>query len=94
MTEYATAEEDGDPIRSGLKAIAAIEPVFAGAWGPNAVWPAGAYFAYDGANGLILDSHEGFLNAPAAGLAKNEREPGLRGISLDEARAIAGKSQG
>jgi len=94
MTEYATAEEDGDPIKPGLAAIAAIEPVFDGAWGPNAVWPAGAYFAYGGANGLMLETPEGFINALALGVPKDNREPGVRGITLDEARAIAGKSQG
>ncbi|MHB1345164.1 MAG: hypothetical protein ACYCX3_12515 [Thermoleophilia bacterium] len=94
MTEYATAEEDGDPIKSGLTAIAAIEPVFAGAWGPNAVWPVGAYFAYGGANGLMLESHEGFINALAFGVPKDNREPGVRGISLEEARGIAETSGG
>ncbi|MHB8870614.1 MAG: hypothetical protein ACYC6T_12570 [Thermoleophilia bacterium] len=94
MTEYATAEEDGDPIKSGLTAIAAIEPVFAGAWGPNAVWPAGAYFAYGGANGLMLESHESFINALALGVPKDNREPGVRGITLEEARGIAEKSRG
>jgi hypothetical protein len=92
MTEYATAEEDGDPIRSGLKAIAAIEPVFDGAWGPNAVWPAGSYFAYGGAHGLMLESHEGFINALAVGVPKDNREDGVRGISLEEAKSIAARS--
>lgn len=94
MTEHATAEEDGDPIRSGLKVIAAIEPVFAGAYGVHAVWPSDAYFAWDGARGVMVDSPEGFLNAPAVGIPKDEREPGVRGITLDEARGIAEKSQG
>jgi len=94
MTEYATAEEDNDPIRSGLKVIAAIEPVFVGAYGVHAVWPSDAHFAWDGARGVMVDSPEGFLNAPAVGIPKDEREPGVRGITLDEARGIAGKSQG
>lgn len=94
MTEYATAEEDGDPIRSGLKVIAAIEPVFKGAYGVHAVWPSDAYFGWDGWRGVLIDTPEGFLNAPAVGLPMDEREQGVRGIILDEARAIAGKSQG
>jgi hypothetical protein len=94
MTEHATAEDDGDPIRSGLKVIAAIEPVFAGAFGPNAVWPAGAYFAWDGTYGVMIESPEGFLNAPAVGFAKEDRDPDLRGISMDEARTIAEKNAG
>lgn len=94
MTEYATAEEDGDPIRSGLKAIMVIEPVFEGAWGPHAVWPTGAYFGWDGAEGVLIDTPGGFLNAPAVGVPKEDRELGLRGITLDEAKGIAEKSTG
>lgn len=94
MTEYATAEEDGDPIRSALKVVAAIEPVFEGAWGPHAVWPRDAYFGWDGWQGVLIDTPEGFLNAPALGIPKDNREPGVRGITLDEARGIAEKSQG
>lgn len=74
--------------------IAAIAPGFAGVAGPNAVWPPGAYFAWDGARGVMVDSPEGFLNAPAVGRSKDEREPGMRGISLDEARGIEEKSTG
>lgn len=91
MTEYATAEEDGDPIKPGLRAIAAIEPVFGGAWGLHAVWPADAYFAFNGAQGVLIDTPEGFLNAVAVGVPEENREPGVRGITLDEARGIAGR---
>lgn len=94
MTEYATAEEDGDPIKSGLKTIIAIEPVFEGAWGLHAVWPADAFFAWDGWRGVLVDTPEGFLNAPAVGVSTDEREPGVRGITLEEARGIAEKSRG
>ncbi len=94
MTEYATAEEDDDPIRSGLKAIAAIEPVFEGALGSHAIWPPGAYFAWDGWEGVLLETPGGFLNAPAVGRPVEDREPGLRDVTLDEARAIVAKSTG
>lgn len=50
--------------------------------------------AWDGVRGVMVGSHEGFLNAPAVGLSKDEREPGVRGISPEEARAIAGRSAG
>jgi hypothetical protein len=94
MTEYATVEEDGDPIRSGLNAIMVIAPGYAGVGGPSAVWPAGAYFAWDGAQGVLIETPEGFLNALAVGVPKDNREPGVRGITLEEAGGIAEKSQG